>query len=275
MFSSLLCYYFFSCHFFHLKHQTDYLNSFSRSHPSTTDNVRFNNTLFDNLITGSSRICIVQVIPARWSHKMAVAVAVAMSIQPWTHPRSRKTQAACCPKCARSGYTASWRHLVYIWGEKQIWVLGLSQAVLVSRNSKISSEVMEVREWVKFGMKMISVAGVCLPSFFHTLFFNYQQLMIMKLNYRWQHPPPPPIFTWTWKGRRIGVRARGGNDHAPSGSTSVQVNVDINLNPITLPIMTKINHLSLCRPSSSPLPSSIFPYSYLHLRLGQSHWSPF
>ena len=63
---------------------TDYLNSSSRSHLSTTDNVRLNNALFDNLVAGSSRTRIVQVIPTRRCHKMATAVVVATSIRPWT-----------------------------------------------------------------------------------------------------------------------------------------------------------------------------------------------
>ena len=58
--------------------------------------------------------------------------------------------------------------------------------VLTGRNLRVLLEVMEVREWVEFGTKMISVIGVRLPSFFHTFsfFFDYQWLMVMKLNYR-------------------------------------------------------------------------------------------
>jgi len=40
----------------------------------------------------------------------------------------------------------------------------------MGRNARVSSEVMEVREWVEFGMKTISITGVRLPSFFRTLF---------------------------------------------------------------------------------------------------------
>jgi hypothetical protein len=80
MFFSLLCYYFFFLSCFYTKNQTDYLNSFSRSHPSTTNNVRLDNTLFDSLVTGSSRTCTAQVNPVRWPHKMAAVVVVVTSI---------------------------------------------------------------------------------------------------------------------------------------------------------------------------------------------------
>jgi len=49
--------------FFYLKLQTEYLKSFSSSHSSTTNNVRFSNTLFNTLVAGSSRTHTLQVTP--------------------------------------------------------------------------------------------------------------------------------------------------------------------------------------------------------------------
>ena len=56
-------------------------------------------------------------------------------------------------------------------------------------NSRAFSEALEVGEWsLELGTRAISVRFL----FLRTLFFEYQLLMILKLNYR-RHPPLPPI----------------------------------------------------------------------------------
>ena len=56
----------------------------------------------------------------------AAVVAVATSICPRTHLRSKRMKITCCPKCTRSEHTANWRRSAWVQGgsefESWVWV---------------------------------------------------------------------------------------------------------------------------------------------------------